>query len=301
MNIFEYSKAITLMREFFQQEKGFIEVPSQSRTSILAACEDPKTISQYIFNGINWPLPQTGQMWLEKEMLDNPELPGVFCISTSYRNEPNPIPGRHDKIFPMFEFESKGDMDDMIKLEEELLEHLGFTQNASYLNYDDACVRLDRESLNSITFLDAEQEEQLQNIYGDVIYLQNFPLRSDPFWNMKQNGNHFNKVDVILFGMETIGSAERSSNVEEMKNNFYTISDGEYCNLLFNHFGKKRVEDELEEYFSLNMFPRFGGGIGLTRICRALRLLNQSNYKEEHMSSNVEVGTVIDMNYTLKI
>ena len=36
-------------------------------------------------------------------------------------------------------------------------------------------------------------------------------------------------------------------------------------NLLYNHFGKE-VEDELEEYLSLDMFDRFGGGIGVTRM-----------------------------------
>ena len=287
MNIFEYSSAIMQMREFFQQEKGFVEVPSQSRRSILAACEDPKTISQYIFSGINWPLPQTGQMWLEKEMLDNPELPGVFCVSTSYRNEPNPIPGRHDKIFPMFEFESKGNVDKMIELELELLDFLGFnavkedaqTKNnlprkahsgPYFIKYDEACLALNM----GIESLEAEHETLMQEQLGDIVFLTDFPLRSDPFWNMKQQtgSDHFEKVDVLLYGMETIGSAERSSNVDEMRENFYTISDGEYSNLLFNHFGKKRVVDELEEYFALDMFPRFGGGIGLTRICRALRL-----------------------------
>ena len=64
-------------------------------------------------------------MWLEHELLINPNYPGVFCISTSYRNEPNPIPGRHEKIFPMFEFESKGNMNDLIRLESELLAYLG--------------------------------------------------------------------------------------------------------------------------------------------------------------------------------
>jgi len=285
MNIFEYSKAITLMRGFFQLEKGYIEVPSQARRSILAACEDPKTISQYIFSGINWPLPQTGQMWLEKELLDHPDLPGVFCISTSYRNEPDPIPGRHDKIFPMFEFESRGNMNDMILLEEELLDYMGFTNYSERskdffltnltgrghtIDYDNACEQLKAEHL------EAEHEGQLQDVYGNVIFLQNFPLRSDPFWNMKQQegGKHFNKVDVLLYGMETIGSAERSCNVEQMRSLFYSISDGQYAKLLFNHFGKLRVERELEEYFSLDMFERFGGGIGLTRMCRALSLLN---------------------------
>ena len=72
--------------------------------------------------------------------------------------------------------------------------------------------------------------------------------------------------------METIGSAERSTNVEEMRENFHTISDGEYANLLYNHFSKERVEAELEEYLSLDMFSRFGGGIGVTRMVRAMEL-----------------------------
>ena len=272
MDIFQYSDAITRMRDFFQKKKGFIEVPSQARRSILAACEDPKTISQYIFSGVNWPLPQTGQMWLERELLKHPDLPGVFCISTSYRNEPDPIPGRHDKIFPMFEFESKGTMDDMVRLEEELLEHLGFDQKAAYIDYDDAS-----DELFTLQ-LEAEHEAVLQKLHGDVVYLQNFPLHSDPFWNMKQqeDGKHFSKVDVLLYGMETIGSAERSCNVEQMRSLFYSISDGQYSKLLFNHFGQLRVERELEEYFSLDMFERFGGGIGLTRMCRALGLLNET-------------------------
>ena len=207
-------------------------------------------------------------MWLEKELLTNPDVPGVFCISTSYRNEPDPIPGRHDKIFPMFEFESHGNVTAMITLEEQLLDFMGFKQDPTYINYDSACKQLRTYDL------EAQHEEQMQDIHGDVIYLENFPLRSDPFWNMKQQegGKHFSKVDVLLYGMETIGSAERSCNVDEMRDLFYSISDGQYSKLLFNHFGKLRVERELDEYFSLPMIERFGGGIGLTRMCRALRL-----------------------------
>ena len=71
-------------------------------------------------------MPQTGQMWLEYELLTKPELPGVFCMSTSFRNEKNPIPGRHRIVFPMFEFELKGDVSDLEKFEIELLEYMGF-------------------------------------------------------------------------------------------------------------------------------------------------------------------------------
>jgi aspartyl/asparaginyl-tRNA synthetase len=111
---------------------------------------------------------------------------------------------------------------------------------------------------------------------GSVISLQNFPKRTNPFWNMKHNnGEIFNKVDVILYGQETIGSAERSSDVEKMKEMFYTIENGGYSAKLFELFGKERVEKELEEFLSLNFFERFGGGIGLTRMARAYELMKQ--------------------------
>lgn len=265
-DIFAYNHIIKQMRHFFQTLKGFIEVPAQPRLSILAACEDPKTITQFIFNGVNYPLPQTGQMWLEKEILLNPGVPGVFCITTSYRNEPFPIPGRHDKIFPMFEFESKGGMEDMKHLEAELLEFLGFPKPISK-NYLELCKKYGVEELG------AEQELMMQRDFGNVVSLEHFPHTTHPFWNMKHDKDGiYNKVDVILYGIETIGSAERSSNVEEMRNNFFTISDGQYAKLLFSAFGEERVMKELDEYLSLHMFPRFGGGIGITRMARAMKL-----------------------------
>ena len=82
----------------------------------------------------------------------------------------------------------------------------------------------------------------------------------------------YNKVDVILHGQETIGSAERSCNAEEMRSNFHSISDGEYAGLLFSKFTKERVMKELDEYLSLDFFPRFGAGIGMTRMARAMKL-----------------------------
>lgn len=45
-----------------------------------------------------------------------------------------------------------------------------------------------------------------------------------------------------------------------MRDNFLTILDGEYSKLLFDNFTEKRVIKELDDYLSLDMFPRFGGG-----------------------------------------
>ena len=268
-NTLAYNSLVQKMREFFLS-KNFVEVPTQSRLSILAACENPHSIATFNYNGEIWPLPQTGQMWLEHELLKNPHWDGCFCISTSYRQEKNPIAGRHELIFPMFEFESKGGMKELLKLESELLAHLGFNSPVE-VNYDDVC-----QEYGGVEILEDEHESRMWKEKGSVVSLQNFPLRTNPFWNMRHNQNSiFNKVDVILYGQETIGSAERSCDVEEMKHNFYTIENGKYAAKLFELFGKERVEAELEQFLSYDFFPRFGGGIGLTRMARAWELLQQ--------------------------
>ena len=63
-NCKDFQNVVEKMREFFKS-KNFIEVHPQSKLSILAACEDPSTMSTYNYEGEVWPLPQTGKMWLE--------------------------------------------------------------------------------------------------------------------------------------------------------------------------------------------------------------------------------------------
>ena len=126
-----FSEVVNKLRQFCLK-KGFHEVNTQDRLSILAACEDPDTVATFKYADEVWPLPQTGQMWLEYELLTKPDSPGVFCVSTSYRAEPKPVPGRHKIIFPMFEFEMPGDMKDLEQFETELLEYLGFGNAESF-------------------------------------------------------------------------------------------------------------------------------------------------------------------------
>ena len=112
----DFTKVVSKLSSFFLQ-RNYLNVHTQNRLSILAACEDPNNLSTFNYAGRVFPLPQTGQMWLEYELLKDPEQEGFFCISTSYRNESNPVEGRHDLVFPMFEFEAKGDMNDLVTLE----------------------------------------------------------------------------------------------------------------------------------------------------------------------------------------
>lgn len=267
----EFHSVVKKLRTFFE-EKNWIEVHTQNRLSILAACEDPTTISTYNYAGEVWPLPQTGQMWLEYELLKNPDAAGFFCLSTSYRNEPNPVEGRHDKIFPMFEFECRGGIDELVKLERELCEYLGFGSKDLFPEgkYEDVA----REY--GTVELDHSHEEQLRKDHGPVYFITDFPNFTSPFWNMSQSETrkHANKVDVIIHGIETIGSAERSCDPEEMRKQFYSISDGGYANILFSNFTKQRVEQELDEFLKFKFFQRCGGGIGVTRLIRAMKLSN---------------------------
>ena len=257
----KYTKTLDLLRSFFLS-KNFLEVHTQNRLSILAACEDPETVATYEYNGEVWPLPQTGQMWLEYELLNNPEAPGFFCVSTSYRQEPNPVPGRHEVIFPMFEFEMHGGVKELEEMEMELCEHLGIPveplQIKTYEQWGD---------LFNAKELDHDHERTIGR--GMIT---KFPEWTSPFWNMARydDGVTSKKIDVILDGKETIGSAERSTDKEQMRHTFHTISDGQYAELLYKLFGKERVEKELDEFLEFDFFPRSGGGIGVTRIMQAI-------------------------------
>jgi aspartyl/asparaginyl-tRNA synthetase len=275
---YDFTEVTRQLRSFFD-DRGFQEVHTQNRLSILAACEDPTTVATYEYSGQIWPLPQTGQMWLEYELLTRPELKGCYCLSTSYRQEQNPKPGRHELIFPMFEFEAPGDFEDLLQLENDLCKHLGFKCDHERAPYTEDFPGGKYQSVLAKytgTELDAGHEEEMYKEYGDVFFLTNFPESTSPFWNMKIGsidikGNKLaNKCDVIMGGMETIGSAERGTDVDEMRNQFYTISDGGYADLLFNLFGKERVEAELDKFLAHDFVPRFGGGIGVTRMISAM-------------------------------
>jgi len=264
----EFDNIITLIRNFFKS-KGLIEAHVQHRLSILAACEDPTTISTFQYDGQIWPLPQTGQMWLELELLNNDQVPGYFCITTSYRNEQNPVNGRHQLIFPLIDFEIKGDMEDLIKLERELLEHLGFGDKDSFPR--DKYLNIAKKY--GVNELEHIHEKYIQRDYGNVFFLTDFPNYSSPFWNMKQNNDDVTakKVDVIINGVEIFGSAERSSDPNEMLKQFLTISNGEYAGLLYKTFGKQRVDNEFFDFCNHKFITRSGGGIGYTRLHKAMK------------------------------
>jgi aspartyl/asparaginyl-tRNA synthetase len=262
----KFNKVINKLREFFLA-KHFVEVHTQNRLSILAACEDPFNVQTFQYTGNVWPLVQTGQMWLEYEILSKPDVAGYFCVTTSYRMEPNPVPGRHDVIFPMFEFEFKGDINELVELQKELLVHLGY-DNSNFYENDYKAIAKDFNT----TELEHEHEEKLYTDKSPVAFIKNFPEFTSPFWNMRRNPDDDTsyKVDVILSGMETFGSAEREVDKDVMRAKFESIMEGSYKNKLFELFGEERTRAELDEYLELNFIKRSGCGIGVTRLIKSM-------------------------------
>ena len=53
-NYRNFDIVVSKMRKFFKEVKGFREVHPQNKKSILAACEDPKTIATYNYEGQIW-------------------------------------------------------------------------------------------------------------------------------------------------------------------------------------------------------------------------------------------------------
>ena len=161
----------------------------------------------------------------------------------------------------MFEFEMKGGVKELEEMEIELCEWLGLPLDTVKIKkYEDWA-----EGYNAIE-LDHDHEKKIRR--GMIT---DFPEWTSPFWNMARNDDGTSKkIDVILGGQETIGSAERSTDEDQMRNTFYTISEGKYAQLIIDLFGKERVEKELEEFLSFDFFPRSGGGIGMQRLMTAL-------------------------------
>lgn len=270
INPFEFDAVIKKLRDYCYSQ-GFTECYTSSKLGIMAACEDVKTLATYAYNGKLWPLPQSQQMHLEEVILKNPSMKGCFTVGTSFRNEPNPVAGRHDKIFPMFEFEGFGDQNDLIAFERGLLEALGYGPADSFPEVE-YCEIAKKYGVEELTH---DHEEQLYREYGPVCILKNFPEHTDPYWNMNRRDDGIaQKVDIILSGQECFGSAYRSTDIAQMRENFFRIDGGRYSDTLFTQFSHTRVLAELDEYLKFDFKPRFGAGIGLTRLIRSMKKEN---------------------------
>ena len=110
-------------------------------------------------------------------------------------------------MFDMF----AGGVEELKQLEIELCEYLG-------LKLDLGSIRTYQEWSDVYS---VEKGGELQHDHEEWIgrgMITDFPEWTSPFWNMSRNDDGTSrKIDVILGGKETIGSAERSTDKEQMR------------------------------------------------------------------------------------
>lgn len=206
-------------------------------------------------------------MHSDNSKLLTPYIPrGYYCESTSTRDEKKAGDGRRYNTFAMSEFEMFGSYDHLRSFLHKFMAHIGF-ENVKYIDYEEACDYL------NVSLIEDQEEKKLCEDIAPVVLLGKFPKRTDPYWNMKHSGEKdiYNKIDVLIHGVETIGSAERSCDVEQMKQDFYNQDQGKYCDRMFKMFGRERVETELDIFLSHEFVPRYGGGVGLQRLIEGMK------------------------------
>lgn len=265
-----YHRVTRILRDFFNT-RNFRSVYMQNGLSVIASCKDPKCVQTFDCNGDVWPLPQTGQLWLDCELLtrkpENVTTKGYYCESTSYLKDPSPV----------FEFASTGDMGKLMDLETDLLRYMGY-EKPLRISYLEALEMVNKHQETGV--LSCEDREVLCEEHGPVVLLYNFPKRTEPHWNVKRdptNANIYCKVDVLMHGMTTIDSAERSCDPDHMRHAFLSLSDGEFAGFLFNKFGKERTLRDLDEFLGCTFAPYCGAAIDIRRLMRSYELLQNES------------------------
>lgn len=265
---------------------GLTECYLNDFNSTLSACESPESLRTFEWDSVKYSLPQTKQMDIERLVSEHPECKGFYNIGNSYRLEPNPVQNRHKDIFCIADIELQGDLEELMKFQKQILLGLGIKpfhgDDFPQIDYLDACKKYGVDEIGH-----DEEIRLCQDFNSPAVFLCKFPLSTSPFFNMEIEGDVALKIDVIIGNpnggqpMETFGSAQRSCDPDHMRKMFYTISNGQYAQALYNEFGKERIDKELEEYLSLKFIPRSGMGIGMNRLVFACETLGLFDHLDQ--------------------
>lgn len=226
-----YDKGISRIKSFFKI-KGFVEVHNHRPLSILNACENPEQIQTFSYNNQLWPFQQSSKMILDNELLKCP-ICGYFCLITNSENK------------LVFDFVMNADMQDLVQLERELLEFIGFITNIPMINYS------------------------VHSLY-DIYFLDHFPNHMYPRWNRKQKDDQYaEQVNLMIKGDEVISSFELSCNKCDMRNTFYH----EHIGNLIQLFGEERVLCEVESFFNCEFITRSCGTIDIDKMIEHMNII----------------------------
>jgi len=231
-----YNTVIHLLRQFLDK-LNFIELFTQNMLSILTVCDDPKTMCTFNYGGYVWPLPQSSIIWLEYELLKNPDFNGIYTVCTTYKNDPNYTKKISENIFeadivtPKFEFLTFGQYSDIILIITNLLQELGFLDKYTFVNYNQIAKRRGSSDLD----IDDVAPTKV------VTVVEHVPVQK---WGMK----YISKVYILQ--KEIMTFAEHLTNSNELLETFLTLDDGHLSEYLYAQFSKERVDNELFKFIN---------------------------------------------------
>ena len=268
INSLDFTDITKKLRRFFDK-KGWVEVYTQNTLHLLSVHEDTNILSNFNYDGMIWPLPQTAKITLDYELLKHSDWKGVFCLSTCFKNSSDQLDTSDNKIVPMYEFIMRGNMEDLIHIEAELLHYLGLGEIDQFV-YKKYSTLLEKYDINELN------NKLIYDDIGSVVFLKEYPNDNSTFWNTKLATNKLTlkNINVIINGIKVIHSAEMSVNKEDMREQFNKMNNKNYTNILFSNYGKERVEKEVEDYLKLDFFTRAGGYIDITKFINIMKLNN---------------------------
>jgi hypothetical protein len=247
MDIQEYNKFIVKVRHFFES-KGFIEVPETTHT-LTTTCEmDPDDLVLCRKNGMIVCLPQSNLKWIQY-LLFNARRNGLFMTGISY----NRGTMEDKKIHPILDFAAHGTIDDLLQILTDFCKYMDLGKPL-YINpwginilKDSECEKYKDKSSCIIT-------NGLDKIFNKY------------FWQYKLVDTQYKVASLILYGKRIILGGERSTDINKMMFDMYTIDNGEYIKTLYNIYNMKHVDDELLRHPSIKWTTRYGATINLEAL-----------------------------------
>lgn len=227
-----FDRTVKALRDFFAKRE-FKEVNSQCRPSILAAWEFPERLQAYNARGTEWPLPQSGIVWLERELRKDPDAAGFFCLTNSYGAAAAAQPR------PIFEFAFRGDQTALRTLVTALMTSL------LPHNFEGDGRIVTNSSLAECPFWNVAVVPSGEN-----------------------DSKRVRNCDAYFKDNKLISAAERTQEKAEMFYKFCVSHGGRYSLGLYRHFGQSRTEAEFTEYVNDCSFLRSTGSVDVMTLSR---------------------------------
>ena len=216
-------------------ENGLIECCLQSKFPLLSSCGDCQN-----------------QLYLEHELLQNPDVTGYFCVTNVNIENPHSMP------MPTAEFVIKGDIHVLESFIHHLLIYLSYHNISKYTikDYNYITTKLNMD----VNYLSSTVKQKIYNKFGAVFLLKNYPTNTSAHWTTKKTNvnDTYDKLVTILSGTEAIISYEMSSDKTDMCNQFHANCES------------ADVNAELDQYLSQSFITRSYGKIFTLEIIESM-------------------------------